>query len=184
MIVVLAALFGLHALLFAVDEFKYHRARKRSTREKWGYPLDLLITATLAAYVMIVPYGEFPMAPALILVLAALFSMLKNESQYEAPLTQGERTVHLAIALLQPLCVLLLSSLWPVLRGVNFMVGAMLPFDTRELWPIFIGYAAALGGLGVYGMTRFKTPSAKAGLNPPEAESPLPAKAAAPRPPL
>lgn len=154
MIYVLMAVLGIHWLLFVVDEFAFHRKHGVSPRERWSHPLDLLLCGTLAGYAVVFPYGESPQLPFMILLPVALFSITKDEFLHAARCSGAEQWVHAMRYIFHPLALLLVAVLWPLMQGVNFVIGAVLPFDTAALRPMVAVYAGLCVILGVFSFVR------------------------------
>ncbi len=150
MIAGVAALFGLYVGLYAADEFVFHRKRGLHPTARWGHPVDLLLLAATAAYALWVPYGDITKVPFSVLALFALLSPIKDERMHAGHAEGSEQVLHAFRYLLQPLVVIVLGGLWQFLRGVNFMIGMVLPFDPEQLRPIFAGFAGACLALALY----------------------------------
>lgn len=126
-------------LAWAVDSIGYQRGQ-------WSTALITGLVAALGLLTYLVPYSG-TIAPyvggaALLVLLApALDAALRPGA-----VAGRERTVWTVGVLLHPLVILLLGSLWPILRGTTLMVGMFLPFtsETAQLSVVAFSGAALL----------------------------------------
>ncbi len=153
------AVFVIYLFFHWADELFFHSARVPARSERMLDLGNLIFFMACVSMVIWIEYSEktriyFGLTAVGSVVLATLGEFSYSKVQ-EGRTSAKENWLHSWIYIVHPFALVALGSIWPFINGVNFFLNIVLPFSTKFLHSLCLGYLVALSILFLFRLGRW-----------------------------
>lgn len=142
--------FGFYSFLMFFDEFRFHRKRGLSRRERIGRPLDTFTLAAISGWALLFPFAGVGRLGFYLFALTGIVSLFKDEEVHSRVCDGGEQLVHSLRYFMHPIMLATFVASWMFIDGASFFMNMVMPFQTTHLRPVCTAYFVAMSGLCIY----------------------------------
>jgi hypothetical protein len=99
-------------LAILVDEFYFHHKRGLPRWERWGHPLDTLVSFFCLLFLLFVSFSEKSLLVYFLICLASCFFVTKDERVHTKECGAAENWLHAVLFLMHPLIFVSFGLMW------------------------------------------------------------------------